>query len=201
MDSVSPIYDPPDPNVARQQITLLQQILDFIDNVRRDPYGTPQQKIADINDITALQLDPSIIASILQMDDDTWRAVAGEAVNVLERVMRESIRESDLSLMTDQLPSQVALRFDTRHGGGDRRAGAGFAAPEPLPQPRRDRTGAADSGEQRRAGKPQLRARAGGRARRGAARHGGLRSAEQASGCWNRRIAGFRTWRGRFSPA
>lgn len=112
INSVSPIYDPPDTDVARHQITLLQQILDFIDNVRRDPYGTQQQKIADINNITALQLDQSIIESILQMDDDTWRAVAGEAVNVLERVMRESIRESDISLMSDQLPSQVALRFD-----------------------------------------------------------------------------------------
>ncbi len=112
-NSISPIYDPPDPNVARHQITLLQQILDFIDNVRKDPYGTQQQKIADINDITALQLDQNIIESILQMDDDAWRAVASEAVNVLERVMRESIRESDLSLMSDQLPSQVALRFDT----------------------------------------------------------------------------------------
>ena len=114
IDSVSPIYDPPDPNVARQQITLLQQILDFIDNVRRDPYGTAQQKITDINSVTALRLEKSISESILAMDDDTWRAAAGEAVNVLERVMRESIRESDLSLTTDQLPSQVALRFDTR---------------------------------------------------------------------------------------
>ncbi len=51
------------------------------------------------------------------MDDDTWRSVSGEAVNVLERVMRELIRESDLSLMTDQLPSQVALRFDTQTAG------------------------------------------------------------------------------------
>ena len=114
VDSVSPIYDPPDTNVARQQITLLQQILDFIDNVRRDPFGTPQQKISDVNYVTALQLDQPIIESILQMDDDTWRAVAGEAVNVLERVMRESIRETDISLMSDQLPSQVALRFDPR---------------------------------------------------------------------------------------
>ncbi|MEP7290874.1 MAG: hypothetical protein ABI835_03775, partial [Chloroflexota bacterium] len=114
MDSVIPLYDPPDPNVARQQIVLLQQILDFIDNVRRDPFGTSQQKLADISTITALQLEPSIIESVLQMDDETWRSVVGEGVNVLERVMRESIRESDLSLTRDQLPSQVALRFDTR---------------------------------------------------------------------------------------
>ncbi|MFN8451717.1 MAG: hypothetical protein U0521_24775, partial [Anaerolineae bacterium] len=111
---VSPIYDPPDPTVARQQITLLQQILDFIDNVRRDPYATATQKAADLNKITAVRLDQDSIDGLLQMDEDTWRSVNSEAVNVLERVMRESIRESDLPLMTDQLPSQVALRFDTR---------------------------------------------------------------------------------------
>lgn len=114
MESVAVIYDPPDPNVARQQIILLQQILDFIDNVRRDPYGTQQQKIADISMIMALRLEQSVTESILQMDDETWRAVVGEAVSVLERVMRESIRESDLNLTGDQLPSQIALRFDTR---------------------------------------------------------------------------------------
>ncbi len=114
VSAISPIYDPPDPNVARQQITLLQQILDFIDNVRRDSFGTPQQKADDLHDVTALRLDQTIIESLLQMDDDTWRAASGEATNVLERVMRESIREGDLSLTTDQLPSQVSLRFDTR---------------------------------------------------------------------------------------
>jgi putative nucleotidyltransferase with HDIG domain len=114
MDAISPIYDPPDPNVARQQSTLLQQILDFIDNIRRDPFGTPQQKASDIHDVTALRLDQPIIDSLLQMNDDDWRAASGEATSVLERVMRESIREADLPLTTDQLPSQVSLRFDPR---------------------------------------------------------------------------------------
>src|SRR5690606_12722292 len=94
--SVSPVYAPPDPNVARQQIQLLQQIIDFIDNVRRDPYGTLDQKIADLSAITALTVDETYLQTILEMDEETWRAVAGEMVVVLERVMRESIRESDL---------------------------------------------------------------------------------------------------------
>src|SRR5690242_11824439 len=38
--AVQPVYDPPDPNVARQQTGLAQQVLVFIQNVRRDPYGT-----------------------------------------------------------------------------------------------------------------------------------------------------------------
>ncbi len=110
---VSPIYAPPDPNVARQQIQLLRQILEFIDNVRHDPFGTPEQKTRDINRITALTLDPVVIETILNMDDETWNAASDEAVTVLERVMRESIRESELIQITDQIPTQVSLRFDT----------------------------------------------------------------------------------------
>lgn len=111
---VSAIYAPPDPNVARQQIQLLQQIIEYIDNVRRDPYGTLDQKLRDLSTITSLTLDASIAQSILQMDEETWRSVAGEMVNVLERVMRESIRESDLAVVLDTMPTQVSVRFNSQ---------------------------------------------------------------------------------------
>ncbi len=113
-NAVSTVYDPPDPNVARQQIALLQQILDYIDNIRRDPYGSSAQKRGDITAITALRLNETVIDNMLQLDDETWRAATAEAIIVLERVMREAIREPDLALVIDQLPSQVALRFDAR---------------------------------------------------------------------------------------
>ncbi len=110
--SILPIFDPPDPNVSRQQIQLLRQILDFVDNVRRDPYSTTSQKVSDISQITALTLDESVITSILMMENDLWRSVDTETTSVLERVMRESIRQSDLSTIIDSLPSQVTVRFD-----------------------------------------------------------------------------------------
>lgn len=110
-DSITPFYDSPDPNIARQQILLVRQILDFIENVRSDPFGSTAQKMADLNAITALTLDETIIRAILDMDEATWQAVDAEIVLVLERVMRESIRDIDLPLVIDQLPTQVSLRF------------------------------------------------------------------------------------------
>jgi cyclic-di-AMP phosphodiesterase PgpH len=112
--AVSPIYDPPDPAVSRQQLQLLRQILDYIENVRADPYGTTPQKIIDLDAITALTLDEAIIRAILELDEESWSAVDGEAELVLERVMRESIREADLTLVRDQLPTQVSVRFTPR---------------------------------------------------------------------------------------
>jgi putative nucleotidyltransferase with HDIG domain len=109
--SVRPVYDPPDPNVVRQQTQLATQTLDFIENIRRDPYGTEAQKTADINLITGLTLDETIIQNILAMDDETWQEVDDQIVNVLERVLRESIRQEDLPSVIAQLPTQVSVRF------------------------------------------------------------------------------------------
>ncbi|MBE2270026.1 MAG: HDIG domain-containing protein [Anaerolinea sp.] len=112
VENINPFYDPPDPNVARQQLQLLRQIVEYVDNVRHDAFGTPTQKAADINAISALTLDLAVVETILNMDDATWGAVSDEMIVVLERVMRESIREIELLQVADQLPTQVSLRFD-----------------------------------------------------------------------------------------
>ncbi len=108
---VPAVYDPPDPDVARQQTQLTQQILEFIDNVRSDSFATIDQQIADINQITALTLEDETILSLLQLTDDSWSIVRSEIVTVLERVMRQSIRESQLPSVRDQLPTQVSVRL------------------------------------------------------------------------------------------
>lgn len=110
-DSVSPVYTPPDPNVARQQTQLARQILDYIDNVRHDPYGTVEQKTHDLNQISALTLDPPIVTHILNVGNDTWKDIDDQITSVLERVMRESIRKDDVPGLIDQLPTQVSVRF------------------------------------------------------------------------------------------
>lgn len=108
---VFPVFDPPDPNVARQQTQLTQQILEYIDNVRSDSFALLEQQIADIKQITALTLDDETIRSMLQLTDDSWLTVRGETVSVLERVMRQSIRDTELQNIRDQLPTQVSIRL------------------------------------------------------------------------------------------
>lgn len=110
--AIQAIYDPPDPNVARQQTQLAQQILAFMLNVRRDPYGTPAQKTADLNAITALTLDPPTAQNILQFSDEAWTAINDEVLNVMSLVMRESIRTTTIQTFRDQLSNQVSIRFN-----------------------------------------------------------------------------------------
>ena len=110
-DGVAEIFFPPDPSVARQQTDLAHQILDYIDNVRQDPYGTPDQKIDDLRKISDLALDDDVIVKILAVDDKTWADVATQVTSVLERVMRGEIRELNLPSIITQLPTQVSVRF------------------------------------------------------------------------------------------
>ncbi len=113
-DGVSSVFDPPDPNIARHQTELARPILDYIENVRLDRFATHEQQVEDIRHITALELDDIVIESILDMDDETWESIDGEIINVLPRVMRESIRESQLETIRDQLPTQVSVRFNAQ---------------------------------------------------------------------------------------
>lgn len=108
------VYDPPDPNVSRTQSQFARQILDFVRNVRRDIFGTTEQKINDISQITALTLTDEQINYILSLSPEAWQTVDDEIINVLERVMRESIRESDLNVVRTQLPTQVSIRFSAQ---------------------------------------------------------------------------------------
>jgi putative nucleotidyltransferase with HDIG domain len=110
-DGVPETYFPPDAGVARQQTDLAHQILDYIDNIRQDSFGTPEQKADDLRKITDLRLSDDVIDKILAMDNSTWTDVAGQVTSVLERVMRGEIRESNLPSIIAQLPTQVSVRF------------------------------------------------------------------------------------------
>ena len=117
MATAREIYDPPDPLVARRQADLARQILDFMENIRRDPFATRTQKIDDISQVTALALDESTIVDLLDIDNDAWRDVDAQITAVLERMMRGEIQESDLNGIRQQLPTQVSLRFGERETG------------------------------------------------------------------------------------
>lgn len=111
-DAVQPIFDPPNPNIARQQTQLAQQILIYILNVRRDLYGTNEQKLDDLDKISPLTLDERIRQNVLTLSDDAWNSVSDEVINVLSLVLREAIRPNNLQTVIDQLSNQVSIRFN-----------------------------------------------------------------------------------------
>lgn len=110
-DSEPPVFNPADLAIARVQSGLAVRILDFIDNVRRDIYASPEQRLNDLKQITALQLTDDVLNQIVQAGDEPWNAIKNETSRLLEQVMQDSIRDTDIPAILDRLPNQVDLRF------------------------------------------------------------------------------------------
>ena len=108
---ISPVYLPVDPSVGRLQIEALRTVLYYITLVRLDDYATQEEKIADIKAIEGLSLSDDSITRILQFSESRWEAIESEAANVLEQVMRNTLRDTDIFSAKRNIASLVDFSF------------------------------------------------------------------------------------------
>ncbi len=108
-NSVPTRYTPPDPNVARQQVTRLRKIFDYIETVRADPYGSLAEKFEWIDAIPDINVSDTEIDQILIMNDEDWQNTRKESIRLLDNVMRDEIKESQVFARRRELPNKVAF--------------------------------------------------------------------------------------------
>lgn len=106
---VQPVFTQPDVAVARAQISALRATLAYITLVRLDVYATPEQQRADLIAIDGQTFSQSALDALLSLNDTRWLAVQQEAINVLERVMRSTIRAESLEEVKHSIPAMVSL--------------------------------------------------------------------------------------------
>ena len=106
---VSPRYTVPDTSQARQQLDQLRAALAYIDSVRSDSYASFEQKMADLAALQSVQLSQDTAEEILNLNESRWLAVQQEAISVLERVMRNAIREDQVEDTRHSVPNLVSL--------------------------------------------------------------------------------------------
>jgi putative nucleotidyltransferase with HDIG domain len=133
--AVPQVYSSPDPSTARSQIEHLRAALDYISLVRADEFATPEQKQADLAALSDLTLKPDTINQILNLSDTRWEAVQQEALSVLEQVMRNTIRESDLPAIRRSVPSLVSLALTEEQAGLVVELVSAFIAPNSFSSP------------------------------------------------------------------
>lgn len=107
--AVRDIYDPPDAKIGRQQTVRLRQILDFIGSVRSDPYASHDDKTRALLSISDLALTEDMAALILSLSETEWATTEAEAERVLDSIMREAVRPSDVNEMKNRVPALVRL--------------------------------------------------------------------------------------------
>ncbi len=105
--AIPEVYDPPQPQVARQQINRLKDIIDFIDSVRANPYADEEEKVQEIRAISDLSLPEDMARAIVTMSEAHWRLVANESVETLRLAMSREIRESELAVVRSNVPLLV----------------------------------------------------------------------------------------------
>jgi hypothetical protein len=105
--AVPKVYDDPDIRVARQQVSLLRDILDFVNAVRADTLATPVQQRADLMLIQDLPLTAEEAGLVLGLSDAPWVRVQTETASVLEQIMRAPVRDDQL----DEVKRGVATRL------------------------------------------------------------------------------------------
>jgi putative nucleotidyltransferase with HDIG domain len=101
--AVEPVFTV-DGNIARQQLTRVRQILSYISSIRQDAQASDEDKARWITKISDLILPASVISNVLSMDEATWQDVSNEVVYLLDGLMREGVREDQLS----QIRARVA---------------------------------------------------------------------------------------------
>ena len=110
--AVGPIFTV-DANVARQQLTRAQQILSYIASIRQDAYASAEDKARWITKTPDLVLSAAAISNVLTLDDSAWQGVSGEAIYLLDRLMRDGVREDQLGEIRAKVPQLVSYALST----------------------------------------------------------------------------------------
>lgn len=107
--AVQDVYDPPNAELAREQVRLATRVFDHIDSVRHDPYSTPEQKLEWVRSIPTVTLPTLTLSRTLSLDETNFHRIVTETLYVLDVTMRDEIRPSDLNAEYARIPSRVSL--------------------------------------------------------------------------------------------
>jgi len=114
--AVLPVYTAPDPRVAREQISLLNQALERISLARVDETVTIAQRETNISAISPPGLTIESARQIIGMSETRWNAVQQEARRLLEQVMRTAVRAESIDLLPTDIASRVTWQLSEQDG-------------------------------------------------------------------------------------
>jgi hypothetical protein len=127
--AVAPVYSAPDPRVARQQLVLLRDILEFINTVRADSLATRAQRQADLAAVREVALTSTTVSLLINFSDPQWSAVQAEAQSLLEQVMRTAVRADEVEDVRRAIPARVSIALSEAQAGVVGELVAGLVAP------------------------------------------------------------------------
>ncbi len=110
--AVQPVYTPPDPAIARQQIERLRIAMQYITSVRANAELTLTAKKSNLVELSDVRLKLETIDYVVGIPDTRWENAQTEALRVLEQVMRRAILEDKLDAARSGVASSVSLTLN-----------------------------------------------------------------------------------------
>ncbi|GAB4535636.1 MAG: HDIG domain-containing protein [Anaerolineales bacterium] len=107
--AVAPVYTPPDPSIARQQVNRLRAALDYITAVRADAYATPEERLQDLAALQFVSPNTETSQALLSLSPAAWQVVQQESIRVLEQVLQRSVQETQVENTRRGLSALVSL--------------------------------------------------------------------------------------------
>jgi putative nucleotidyltransferase with HDIG domain len=125
-------YAPPSSSIARAQVNILRDVLEYIAIVRADSFSSQEQKIADLAAIQSINLAPESAQALVSLNDTSWQSVQQESISVLEQVMRSTVREDRLEEARRTIPALVSLSLPEEQASLVSELASAFVAPNSL---------------------------------------------------------------------
>ena len=107
-NAVSDRYLPMDLSISRSQIGQLQVYLYTITQLRSSTSLDFNQKVDHLTDAQQPSLSEKAAELVLQLSEAQWNSIADESLSVLERTMRNPIREYQVQENLDSLPYLIS---------------------------------------------------------------------------------------------
>lgn len=107
--SVSPVYDPPDTRIARQQVNAARGALGFVNSVRADIWASNEQKRKDLSHLSNIYLSDDLQIQLLEIEESRWVTVQAEVKRVIEVAMSEPIREHHIEETRTRIPMMASV--------------------------------------------------------------------------------------------
>jgi putative nucleotidyltransferase with HDIG domain len=133
--AIADVYDPPDVQIGRQQLSRAQSVLNYLDSLRHDPYTNFAQKQELIGKIPELSLTTAVLSDTLALEDARWTLVSRESLATLEQIMRTEIRPEQLADARRVLPRFVSRELTTDETMLASELVKGFVVANSLPNP------------------------------------------------------------------
>ena len=129
IQDVLPRYTSVDTNVARLQLEKLRSAMAYITSVRADSFTDIDTKIIDLSALQDIQITQDTALGILALSDTRWQTIQQDAISVLEKVMRNTIRDSEVETYRSYAINWVSLAIPADQAIIVAELAAAFVAP------------------------------------------------------------------------